>query len=246
MGVFSTPPSAKQQQFATLGSRMANIETSQIIAEQTGGRAFYNTNDLGEAIRRAVQDTSLTYMLGYYPTRDDWDGRFREIKVRVRQRGVDVRHRKGYFAFAPALPDANARQAVLMETLKSPLEATGLGLVAQIEPAGAPDQFALALHLDGAAVTLQQKGGAWEGAVHLAIAQALPEGQLLSSLDTTVPLRFTDDVRGQFLKEGLTLNRTITLRPDVHQIRVVVRDDPTGALGSLIIQASRVRERAPQ
>jgi len=57
--------------------------TSQVIAEQTGGRAFFNTNDLGGAIKRAAEDTNLTYVLGYYPENVRWDGRFRDIKVGV-------------------------------------------------------------------------------------------------------------------------------------------------------------------
>lgn len=44
-----------------------SFDTSSIIAEQTGGRVFRNTNDLRSAMQRAVADADLTYVLGYYP-----------------------------------------------------------------------------------------------------------------------------------------------------------------------------------
>src|SRR5262249_31475917 len=67
-------------------------QTMQTLAERTGGRAFYDTNDLRGAIRRAVDDARATYVLGYYPAHDQWDGRFYEIKVQVKRPGAQVRH----------------------------------------------------------------------------------------------------------------------------------------------------------
>ena len=49
------------------------------VAEQTGGKAFYNTNDLNKAIRDSMEDGSTYYTLGYYPENKNWDGRFRRI-----------------------------------------------------------------------------------------------------------------------------------------------------------------------
>jgi hypothetical protein len=42
-----------------------------------------------------VDDSRFTYRLGYYSAKEDWDGKFRQIKVKVRRKGVDVRHRAG-------------------------------------------------------------------------------------------------------------------------------------------------------
>src|SRR5262249_7052829 len=49
-----------------------NIDTMQILAERTGGRAYYNTNDLEGAVRSAVADARVTYTLGFYPASEDW------------------------------------------------------------------------------------------------------------------------------------------------------------------------------
>jgi hypothetical protein len=68
------------------------------LAERTGGKAFYGSNDLSEAIRRAIDDFRVTYTLGFYPTGAKWDGAFHRIKVKVKIPGAEVRARAGYFA----------------------------------------------------------------------------------------------------------------------------------------------------
>ena len=86
-------PGAQRTVFNGMSTVMPNVDTMRLTADLTGGRAYYNTNDLGGAIGRAVDDTRLTYVLGYYLPGGSWDGRFHEIKVTVRRPGLDVRHR---------------------------------------------------------------------------------------------------------------------------------------------------------
>jgi VWFA-related protein len=68
------------------------------IADSTGGILVHDTNDLTGAVRRISSDLRSYYILGYTPTNDTFDGRFRKITVKVRRRGMDVRARSGYFA----------------------------------------------------------------------------------------------------------------------------------------------------
>jgi VWFA-related protein len=69
------------------------------IAADTGGRAIVNTNDPTEQLQGVVADASAYYLLGYSPARQDRnDGRFHEIKVRVKRRGVRLTSRRGYWA----------------------------------------------------------------------------------------------------------------------------------------------------
>jgi VWFA-related protein len=239
-GVFATPAAAQAQQFSTLAQRVAPIETAQTIAEQTGGRAFHSTNDLGHAMARAAADADLTYILGYYPVNEKWDGRFRNIRVTVNRPGVDVRHRRGYFAHPPAA-DAKQSETAVLEALHSPLDATGLALTVAAEPGDAPGRYRLAIGLHPGAVTLRQTDAGWEGAVRLAIGQALPDGRLLRSADLAVPVRVAAHERDSLLTEGLTLNAMLDLRADAHQVKIVARDAQSGALGSLAIPADRLR-----
>ena len=71
------------------------------LASRTGGRAFFNRNDLETGIRRAVDDSRYSYELTYYPQHNQWNGKWRELKVKVDRPDVNVLARGGYLA----LPD---------------------------------------------------------------------------------------------------------------------------------------------
>src|SRR5262249_50902885 len=68
------------------------------LADDTGGRAFYFNNDLSGSIRTAIADAQVSYMLGFYPSENGFDGKFHNITVKVARNDVDVRHRAGYLA----------------------------------------------------------------------------------------------------------------------------------------------------
>jgi VWFA-related protein len=78
--------------------RMAAHGTMNDLAERTGGRAFYNRNDLDGAVRDSIDDGSTYYTLGYYPENKDWNGAFRKIQLKSQRSGVKLRYRIGYFA----------------------------------------------------------------------------------------------------------------------------------------------------
>jgi VWFA-related protein len=68
------------------------------IAESTGGRAIVNTNNATGQLEDVMADASAYYLIGYTPTRRTNDGKFHEIKVRVKRRGVNVTARRGYWS----------------------------------------------------------------------------------------------------------------------------------------------------
>ncbi len=68
------------------------------LARDTGGRAFYGANNLIAGINRAFEDSRLVYVLGYQPSHEEWDGKFHKIEVQVKRPGLNLRHRRGYFA----------------------------------------------------------------------------------------------------------------------------------------------------
>jgi VWFA-related protein len=75
----------------------ATQDTLQVLALNTDGRAIINRNDLEKGLRQVVRDTSAYYLLGYNSSAPA-DGRFHEIKIRLKRPGVQVRSRKGYWA----------------------------------------------------------------------------------------------------------------------------------------------------
>ena len=76
-------------------------DTLRVLADETDGRAIVNRNDFGRAMKQIVADSSAYYLLGYNSTQAPQDGKFHEIKVRVKRSGADVRARKGYWALTP-------------------------------------------------------------------------------------------------------------------------------------------------
>jgi VWFA-related protein len=73
------------------------------LALETGGLLVANTNDLRRGLARVDSDLQNYYMLSYVPANDDFDGRYRNIEVKVARPGLTVQHRRGYYAVrAPA------------------------------------------------------------------------------------------------------------------------------------------------
>jgi VWFA-related protein len=75
-----------------------NIETMQELAEQTGGKAYYNSNDLASMVRSALADSREAYILTYAPSELQDDGSFHRIRLRTDRHGIQLRYRPGYYA----------------------------------------------------------------------------------------------------------------------------------------------------
>ncbi|MEW6323242.1 MAG: VWA domain-containing protein [Acidobacteriota bacterium] len=74
------------------------MDTLRVLADETDGRAIVNRNDLARGMQQIARDSSAYYLLGYTSTEAPQDGKFHEIRVRVRRPGLQVRARKGYWA----------------------------------------------------------------------------------------------------------------------------------------------------
>jgi VWFA-related protein len=76
----------------------STMDTLRLLAENTDGRAIVNRNDLAIGMKQITRDQSAYYLIGYNSSQAPSDGKFHEIKVRVKRPGVQVRARKGYWA----------------------------------------------------------------------------------------------------------------------------------------------------
>ena len=92
---------AASEQNAFLVQTATEHETMMQMAEDTGGEAFINTNDLKQSLAKAIENGSNYYTLTYAPSNTQWDARFRSIKVKVEQPGVKLSYRNGYYAVDP-------------------------------------------------------------------------------------------------------------------------------------------------
>ena len=76
----------------------ASQDSLRTLSSETDGRAIVNRNDLAKGLEQMVRDSSAYYLIGYNSSQAPDDGKFHEIKVRVKRPGIDVRARKGYWA----------------------------------------------------------------------------------------------------------------------------------------------------
>lgn len=68
------------------------------IAEETGGRAYYSTNHVAEALRDATENGDSYYTLSYAPSHKEFDGKLRKIEVKLEEKGYTLEYRRSYFA----------------------------------------------------------------------------------------------------------------------------------------------------
>jgi VWFA-related protein len=76
----------------------STMDTLRMLAENTDGRAIVNRNDIAVGMKQITRDSSAYYLIGYNSADAPTDGKFHNIRVRVKRPGVQVRARKGYWA----------------------------------------------------------------------------------------------------------------------------------------------------
>jgi VWFA-related protein len=203
-----------------------NIDAMTELAARTGGRAFFDTNDIGRAIERAIDDASVTYLLGYAPANDNWNGKFRKLRVTVRAPDAEVRHRTGYLAIPQAAVRGNDR---MTDLARASLESTGIGLTASLVARE------LTTRVEPGAITLTANGEMWDATLDILIVETAKGGELIKHLDRTLNLRLNRAQRDELMREGFSMTRTIERRSGDSQVHIVVRDAPSGVAGSVRI-----------
>ena len=219
-----------------------NFDTMNTFAERTGGKAFYNTNDIHGAVRKALDDSKVTYVLGYYPTNANWDGKFREIKVRTSKSGVHLHYRLGYFALADSSMTDEEKARLITDAEWSPLESTDLALEIQANPIIAAGGHELQVQVRIAADQLhfEQTDNHWKDSLDLVWVEAGPGGRPIGKITKTVGLDVPADSYNLLVTKGISFSETIKVRDDAIEVRLVTRDNGSGAIGSVIIPVSRL------
>lgn len=238
-------PSAKVARGGPMRSNATKIwdsfATMQELAERTGGRASYNSNDIRGAIRQAIDDSRVTYLLGYYPRNTPLDSKFHQIKVTVRQRGLQVRHRLGYFAFPDPPRDDKLREDELRIAAWSPLDSTGLSMVVRMEPLNtAKDSVRLQIQLNPGEVVLQPKDDRWNGQLDLRFVCIGADNQQLGAFNQGLGLSFRPDNYQQVARNGMVLFGQMNLLAGTRKLRVITRDVLSGSVGSVTIPVERL------
>ena len=223
-------------------SQPIGIVSMEELAGETGGQAFVNTNDITGAIRKAVEDSAVTYTLGFYLDGASLDGKFHELKVEVRRKNVSLRYPRGYFAVPDTALTKSDAQQMLSTAVQSPLESSMIPVRATLERVNQPhpNTLSLACWIDAHDIRFAQSGSVRKGTMTVYVLGQNAAGEFLHHWDKTYDLRFTDNQFAELLDRGLQFHQDMQLRPDVTTLRVLVQDPATGTLGSLIIPLAEV------
>lgn len=214
-----------------------NISTMKSLANDTGGKAYYNTNDIMNSVREAIADSQASYTLAYYPSEQKLDGRYRRIKVTVKRPGLVIRHRKGYFDVDQASADEGAQMAAIQQVVWSPLDATGISLEVELGAAGAASQDTLPLRVkvDLSGITLEQYGDFWRGKLDFFLVQTDSKGREHESRSQTIGLQFPKTAYEAVMARGYGYREEVRRVKDATALRIVVRDASSGNTGRVVI-----------
>jgi VWFA-related protein len=213
--------------------------TMQEMADRTGGRAFYNTNGIDEAVRKSIDDGSTYYTLAYYPENKNWNGKFRKIHVKVDRPGVKLRYRLGYYAVDPKVFAAQSEKQqmtsfALALSPDSPV-ATGLLFHAMVIPPAEkePNKVLVNFGVDSHAISFEQEADGLQHATVECTVQAYSgKGKLVRGESSTIKAALKPETYARVMHESFPCQQSIDLPPGSYFLRLGVRDDRTGLMGT--------------
>ncbi|HYX53310.1 MAG TPA: VWA domain-containing protein [Candidatus Limnocylindrales bacterium] len=225
------------------------------MAEDTGGRASYNRNDIDDAIRQDMNDGSTYYTLGYYPQKKNWDGKFRKISVQVNRRGVKLRYRLGYFAMDPAkgsLPDKQREMEFSDNLSPDQPAATQMIFEAAISPPSekTSNKVAVFFAVDPQTVTfIQEDNGNQKARLQCAarIFTSAQDNHPLKTEAEDVDADLSPENMARVARSGVPCRASFDLPPGEYFIRLGIRDLQSGRIGTanayLKVPALKQQER---
>jgi len=234
---YSSAVSSRVRISDVYGTEAQTHTTMNDIAEVTGGKAYYNTNDITGAFNKATGETRQYYMIGYYAEKAD-KVKWHKLQVKLDKPGLEARTRTGYMAgtVTTKKPD-DLRNADIRAAIASPLDYTGLPLKLWLDPAqpAAGGKKKVPFEVDivpgGATVDKANKNRvSLEFVVIARNAQGDPAAQFGQKID----INLKDDQLATFAAKGLNYNQALQLAPGTYQVRVIVRDNLGGKVGSVI------------
>src|ERR1044072_9479497 len=216
------------------------------LAEETGGVAYVNSNDIGGGVRRALEDQRGYYLIGYRPddgTFDPATGRmqYHRLTLNVKRPGLKVRTRRGFFGFEgkgltpSAVPRTRTQQ--LRAALVSPFPAGGvsLHLTSLFGHDRKEGPFVRSLiHIDGRDLTFtQQPHGTYKSTIDVVALTFGVKGLIVNESNVAHTLTLKEDAYKSLMQAGLVYNLVIpTKKPGGYQLRVAVRDTSSERTGS--------------
>jgi VWFA-related protein len=214
------------------------IGTMEMFAQMTGGRAFYNRNNLHRAFEEATEESNAYYLLGYQLDTDNTKAGWRQLKVEVDQPGARVRARTGFFVTPVTEDPAYSRQVDIWNALQSPLDYTSLNFVVQwtqISEKGDRIRAEFEIAMAANAVAIDTESGNRIELEFLGVARD-SQGEAKGDFSKTFEAKLKPEAVQQIRESGITYKGAMELPKGHYKVRFVVRDNNSGKTGSVQAQ----------
>jgi len=214
-------------------------DTLYALAADTGGKALLDNNDLAQGLVNAEASISNYYIIGYNTTNTKLDGKFRRIKISLREdTTAKLDYRQGYYAnkswdkFAASDKDRQLQDALM---LGDPMTEIDIAMEVSYFQLNSAEYFTgITMKIPGSELALARKGGAERTTVDF-IGEVKDEyGSTVGNIRDHVDQKLTGETAAQLAKRPLEWDTNLVLLPGAYSVKVLARDDETGRIGTFM------------
>ena len=222
---------------ASLTNMQRTQDTLWTLGADTGGKALLDANDLSMGIVNAQRSFSSYYILGYYTSNANLDGKFRRIKISLRE-GLsgDLDYRQGYYAgkefkkFTSADKDRQLEDAFM---LADPITELTIAMEVDFFQLNRAEYFVpVEIKIPGSELALAKRGGAEHTLLDFMSEIKDEFGSTVSNVRDKADVKLSDTTAAELAKRPYAYDTGFTLLPGKYTIKTLVRDAETGRIGT--------------
>jgi VWFA-related protein len=219
---------------------LATQGTMDEIAQDTGGKACKNGNDLSGCVMTALKDSSSYYEMSFYPQGVNWDGKFHKILVKTSRPGVKLSYRRGYYALdASSLAKKQQPEDHLHQACADQLPSTTIPLTVQPVPPGqlgnSQGGLQYMLLISTAGLGTVQQGDSYNLNIKIADCEFATKNTIFKFNERDLTKTVSADIFRSWQSSGIPDHIVLMPAPDTRRIRLVVLDVSSGLAGAIDI-----------
>jgi VWFA-related protein len=205
------------------------------FAEDSGGYAFHNNNDLTEGLKEVAGAPEAYYFLAFVPQNFRYDGHYHTLKVTLLPKDrLAVQARRGYYAPLHGESAADVARRDIDDALFSQEEQHGVpvGLQTQYYKTGAEAKLSVLAHVDLARVRFAKADGRNQDDLTVVAAIFDRDGNFVTGTQRVISMKLRDETFQRLSHSGVTVRTSFDLKPGDYVVRLVVRDSNAAALSA--------------
>jgi VWFA-related protein len=217
-----------------LDANFGSQETLATLSSDTGGKAFFDSNDFAPAFQQVQHDTEAYYIVGFHSTNTARDGSYRHLTVKLNRNDVKIDYRPGYYTPADFQHQKTEdREVALTEQLQSDLPATDVAVYLQalyFRIEGDKFFIPVSLIVPGSQIHTVKNGDRDKANIDVMGQVKNAQGIIVGNVRDNIKLAL--DAAQQVQRKNIQYSTGFTLAPGKYHLKFVVRENQTGAMGS--------------